>query len=104
MLINKIQGKLDSFTPAEFQEGRAEDYRILDVSRTPAIGGAEFINLADVEEELPGHDKEENLLLVCTKGRRAYLLQNRLSCLGYANTKVLEGGTFFNGTELMEEE
>ena len=104
VLINKIQGKLDSFTPAEFQEGRAEDYRILDVSRTPAIGGAEFINLADVEEELPGHDKEENLLLVCTKGRRAYLLQNRLSCLGYANTKVLEGGTFFNGTELMEEE
>lgn len=104
VLINKIQGKLDSFTPAEFQEGKAEDYKILDVSRTPAIEGAEFINLADVEEELPGHDKEENLLLVCTKGRRAYLLQNRLSYLGYANTKVLEGGTFFNGTELIEEE
>ncbi len=104
VLINKIQGKLDSFTPAEFQEGKAEDYKILDVSRTPAIEGAEFINLADVEEELPGHDKEENLLLVCTKGRRAYLLQNRLSYLGYDNTKVLEGGTFFNGTELIEEE
>lgn len=104
VLINKIEGKLDSFTPAEFREGKAEGYKILDAGLTPAIPGAEYINLSDVEGELPGHDKDEKLLLVCTKGKRAYLLQNRLTYFGYKDTKVLEGGTFFNGTELIEEE
>ncbi|MFR0024712.1 MAG: 4Fe-4S dicluster domain-containing protein [Eisenbergiella sp.] len=40
--------------------------------------------------------KEEKLLLVCAKGKRAYLLQNRLKYYGYTNTKVLEGSSFFN--------
>ena len=104
VLINKMEGKLDSFTPAEFQEGKAAGYTILDAGMAPAIQGAEFINPAEVEGELPGHDKEEKLLLVCTKGKRAYLLQNRLKYYGYTNTKVLEGGTTFNGTELSTEE
>lgn len=38
------------------------------------------------------------------EGKRAYLLQNRLKYYGYTNTKVLEGGTTFNGTELSTEE
>ena len=104
VLINKMEGKLDSFTPAEFQEGKAAGYTILDAGMAPAIQGAEFINPAEVEGELSGHDKEEKLLLVCTKGKRAYLLQNRLKYYGYTNTKVLEGGTTFNGTELSTEE
>ena len=104
VLINKMEGKLDSFTPAQFQEGKAAGYTILDAGLAPAIEGAEFINPAEVEGELPGHDKEEKLLLVCTKGKRAYLLQNRLKYYGYTNTKVLEGGTTFNGTELSTEE
>ncbi len=103
VLLNKMEGKLDSFTPAEFQEGAAESYTILDAGLTPAIEGAEFINPAEVEGELQNHPKDEKLLLVCTKGRRAYLLQNRLKYFGYTNTKVLEGGTMFNGTELKEE-
>ena len=103
-LLNKIDGKLDSFTPAEFQEGVAEGYTILDAGQAPAIEGAEFVNLAETEGELPNHPTDEKLLLVCTKGRRAYLLQNRLKSFGYTNTRVLEGGTMFNGTELVEEE
>ena len=104
VLLNKIEGKLDSFTPAEFQEGVAEGYTILDAGQAPAIEGAEFVNLAETEGELPNHPTDEKLLLVCTKGRRAYLLQNRLKSFGYTNTRVLEGGTMFNGTELVEEE
>ena len=41
------------------------------------------------------------MLLVCSKGKRAYLVQNRLRPYGYANTRVLEGGTLFN-TDLTE--
>ena len=103
VLINKMEGKLDSFTPAQFKEGQAEGYTILDAGLTPAIEGAQFINPAEVEGPLPDHEKEEKLLLVCTKGKRAYLLQNRLKYYGYTNTKVLEGGTAFNGTELSPE-
>ncbi|MGI6425207.1 MAG: rhodanese-like domain-containing protein [Tepidanaerobacteraceae bacterium] len=39
--------------------------------------------------------EDEKLLLVCTKGKRAYMLQKRLKSFGYTNTLVLEGGTFF---------
>ena len=45
---------------------------------------------------MDGLDPQEKLLLVCSKGKRAYLLQNRLKYYGYTNTKVLEGGTLFN--------
>ncbi len=45
---------------------------------------------------MPGFDKDEKLLLVCAKGKRAYMLQNRLKYYGYTNTRVLEGGTTFN--------
>lgn len=104
ILRNKMEGKMDSMTPAEFLQGEGEGYTILDAGLVPSIEGAEFVNPAEVEGVLPGHEKDEKLLLVCTKGRRAYLLQNRLKSFGYENTKVLEGGTTFNGTALIEEE
>lgn len=46
--------------------------------------------------EIPGLGKDEKLLLVCAKGKRAYLLQNRMKHYGYTNTRVLEGSSFFN--------
>ena len=51
---------------------------------------------------MDGLGKDEKLLLVCAKGKRAYLTQNRLKAYGYTNTKTLEGGTFF--TEIEQEE
>ncbi|MDC7288922.1 FAD-dependent oxidoreductase [Blautia schinkii] len=103
ILLNKLEGNLDSFTPVEYQEGMAEGYIILDNGLAPAIEGAEFVDYTALKDELPGHDREEKLLLVCTKGKRAYLTQNRLRAMGYQNTKVLEGGTYFNGTDFDEE-
>ena len=54
------------------------------------------MDLPTVTGPIPGIDKDEKLLLVCAKGRRAYFLQNRLKALGYENTLVLEGATSFN--------
>ena len=97
MLLNKIDGDLDSFTPAEYLAGAAEDYRIVDVNPAgPTIAGATYVDLLKVKGEVPGLGKDEKLLLVCAKGKRAYLLQNRLKRYGYTNTKVLEGSSFFN--------
>lgn len=99
VLLNKLNGALDSITPAEYVAGVAEGYTILDVAPAAAIPGAQHINLTAVDGPLPDHPLDAKLLLVCTKGKRAYLLQNRLKFYGYTNTKVLEGGTFFTAFE-----
>lgn len=96
VLLNKIEGTLVSMTPAEFLQGKAEGYRIIDAGLKPSIHGADYVNLTDVNGEIPGIGKDEKLLLVCAKGKRAYFLQNRLRHFGYTNTVVLEGATFFN--------
>lgn len=97
ILLNKAEGDLDSFTPAEYLSGAAKDYRVIDTNPNgPTIPGATYVDLLKVKGEIPGIGKDEKLLLVCAKGRRAYLLQNRMKRYGYTNTKVLEGAVFFN--------
>lgn len=99
ILKNKLQGKFETFTPAEYAAGEAEGYRMIDVSIQPATEGAPYVELTDVKGLIDGFDPEEKLLLVCNKGKRAYLLQNRMKFYGYKNTKALEGGNFFSDVE-----
>ncbi|MDE7280621.1 MAG: FAD-dependent oxidoreductase, partial [Ruminiclostridium sp.] len=96
VLENKAEGRFDTFTPTQYLNGEAKDYRILDVQPEPKLFGAQWIDLGKVNGELEGIAKDEKLLLVCAKGKRGYFLQNRLKHFGYINTKVLEGGAFFN--------
>ncbi len=100
VLMNKINGKFDTFTPAEYAQGAAEGYKVVDACLTPSIAGAPYVDLTTVEGPVEGLDPEEKILLVCNKGKRAYLLQNRLKFYGYQNTKVLEGGITFNEVTL----
>jgi NADPH-dependent 2,4-dienoyl-CoA reductase/sulfur reductase-like enzyme/rhodanese-related sulfurtransferase len=100
ILLNKINGEIQSITPKEYSEGKAEGYKVVDAAINPSIAGAAFIDLSKVHHELHHFDKDEKLLLVCTKGKRAYMLQKRLKSFGYTNTLVLEGGTFFNELSL----
>lgn len=96
VLLNKINGELVSMTPAEYAAGAAAGYRIIDVNAVPTIPGADFVDLAQVNGPLPGIGPDERLLLVCTRGKRAYFLQNRLRYYGYTHTAVLEGALTFN--------
>ncbi|MCI9023407.1 MAG: FAD-dependent oxidoreductase [Dorea sp.] len=96
ILENKIGGSLDSMSPAEYAAGAAKGYTVLDVQPAPAIPNARWIDLAAVNGPIEGIEKDVKLLLVCAKGKRGYFLQNRLKACGYTNTKVLEGGAFFN--------
>ena len=100
VLMNKIDGTIVSMTPAEYASGAAKGYRVVDVQPEPAIRGAFFVNLAQVNGEIEGLDKDEKLLLVCAKGKRAYFLQNRMRYYGYKKTVVLEGATFFNDVKV----
>lgn len=96
ILENKISGAFETFTPAEYLAGAAKDYRVLDVQPQQKLFGATWIELGKVTGAIEGIDKNEKLLLVCAKGKRGYLLQNRLKHFGYTNTRVLEGGMYFN--------
>ena len=101
VLENKLDGTMDSITPEEYATGDYSEYKVIDASITPAIEGAPFVDPTTVEGVLPEYGTDDKLLLVCTKGKRAYLLQNKLRYYGYTNTKVLESGTTFNGTDLV---
>lgn len=99
VLRNKLSGSFETFTPQEYENGEAEAYRMIDAALQPSLPGAEYLDLEKVTGPVEGLDKEEKLLLVCAKGKRAYMLQNRLKQFGYTQTKVLEGGTTFNQLE-----
>lgn len=102
ILLNKLNGELDSMTAAEYAE-EGENYRIVDAGITPSLHGYPYVDLNSLDGPIDGLGKNEKLLLVCSKGKRAYLVQNRLKAYGYTDTKVLEGGMTFH-TELTEEE
>lgn len=95
ILKNKLNGAFETFTPAEFAQGLAKDYRIVDASLKPSIEGAPYVDLTTVTGPMEGFGLEEKILLICNKGKRAYLLQNRLKAFGYQHVKVLEGGNLF---------
>lgn len=96
VLENKLSGAMQSMTPAQYAAGAAEGYTVIDVNPQPTIRGAKFVDLSQVEGPIEGIGKDEKLLLVCGRGKRAYFLQNRLKFYGYENTLVLEGATTFN--------
>ena len=104
VLKNKMTGRMDSITPAQFAQGEAQGRTIVDLGKTATIDGAQFVELEDVKPGYNGLSKEEPLLLVCTRGRRAYMSQVQLKASGYENTKVLEGGLTFNPIHPEDEE
>ncbi len=96
ILENKLSGAYETLTPAQYAAGAAKGYQVIDVSPAPAIPGAKWVDLAQVNGPIDGLGLEDKLLLVCAKGKRGYFLQNRLKAYGYTNTRALEGGLFVN--------
>jgi len=96
VLENKMAGELESFTPMEYINGAAKGYTVIDAHPVATIPGAKWVDVTKVIDGIEGIDKDARLLLVCARGKRGYLLQNRLKAAGYTNTRVLEGGATFN--------
>lgn len=96
ILENKLSGNLETFTPKEYANGTARGYTVIDAQPVPSIPGAKWVDITKTDNGIEGFEKDAKLLLVCTRGKRGYLLQNRLKNAGYTNTRVLEGGVSFN--------
>lgn len=100
VLRNKLNGTFETITPVEYAAGETEGYKVIDACLQPSIEGAPYVELTTVEGPIDGLGLDEKILLVCNKGKRAYLLQNRMKHYGYTNTKVLEGGITFSDVEV----
>ncbi len=100
ILENKMSGAYETMTPAQYAATKAKGYKVIDASPAPAVPGAKWVNLTQVNGPIDGLGLDEKLLLVCAKGKRAYFLQNRLKAYGYTNTLALEGGLFVNDVKV----
>ena len=96
VLFNKINGNYETITPAEYAAGADEGYKVIDACLVPSIEGAPYVDLPTINGPLDGYAKDDKILLICNKGKRAYMVQNRLKYYGHTNVKVLEGGNLFN--------
>ena len=96
ILENKMSGEFVTVTPAEYAAGKANGFKVVDVTKAATIPGAFSVDLGNAEEAKEKFSLTDKLLLVCTRGKRAYFLQNKLKNLGFENTYVLEGGLTFN--------
>ena len=53
ILQNKLSGEFETFTPAQYLEGKAEGYQLIDASITSQIDGARYIDLSSVNGPVP---------------------------------------------------
>lgn len=60
ILLNKMNGVMDSFTPAEYMAGAADDYRIIDVNPAgPTIPGVTYVDLTAVDAQVLANPRGE---------------------------------------------
>ncbi|WP_195947449.1 FAD-dependent oxidoreductase [Paraclostridium bifermentans] len=95
VLLNKIDGDVKTLRYEEFLENQ-ESYKLADVNKTPQLEGVTYIDLAQLNGKLDGFELDDKILLVCARGKRAYLAYNRMKYFGYKDVQVLEGGLALN--------
>lgn len=95
VLLNKIDGDVKTLRYEEFLNNQ-ESYKLADVNKTPKLEGVTYIDLAQLNGKIGGFELDDKILLVCARGKRAYLAYNRMKHFGYKDVQVLEGGLALN--------
>ena len=95
VLLNKIDGAVKTVRYNDFVENQ-EDYKLVDVNKKPQLEGVTYIDLAQLNGKIDGFELDDKILLVCARGKRAYLAYNRMKHFGYKDVQVLEGGLALN--------
>ena len=67
ILENKLNGELESFTPQEYLDGKAKDYKVIDLSLGgQKIPGAKWYDLSKIGPDgIERIQKDEKLIIVC---------------------------------------
>lgn len=95
VLLNKIDGDVKTLRYEEFLNNQ-ESYKLADVNKTSQLEGVTYIDLAQLNGKIDGFELDDKILLVCARGKRAYLAYNRMKHFGYKDVQVLEGGLALN--------
>lgn len=95
VLLNKIDGDVKTLRYEEFLNNQ-ESYKLADVNKTPQLEGVTYIDLAQLNGKIDGFELDDKILLVCARGKRAYLAYNRMKHFEYKDVQVLEGGLALN--------
>ena len=95
VLLNKIDGDVAIIRFNEFMENQ-ESYKLADVNKKPQLEGMPYIDLATLDGKIEGFELDDKILLVCARGKRAYLAYNRMKHFGYKDVQILEGGLALN--------
>lgn len=95
VLLNKIDGDVKIIRFNEFMENQ-ESYKLADVNKKPELEGVPYIDLATLDGKIEGFELDDKILLVCARGKRAYLAYNRMKHFGYKDVQILEGGLALN--------
>ncbi|MCR1875921.1 FAD-dependent oxidoreductase [Paraclostridium bifermentans] len=95
VLLNKIDGDVKTLRYEEFLNNQ-ESYKLADVNKAPQLEGVTYIDLAQLNGKIDGFELDDKILLVCARGKRAYLAYNRMKHFEYKDVQVLEGGLALN--------
>ncbi|WP_122638455.1 FAD-dependent oxidoreductase [Romboutsia sp. Marseille-P6047] len=95
VLLNKIYESVNIIKFEDFIENQ-DSYKVVDVNKAPSIEDAMYVNLTDIDGKVDGLEYDDKILLVCQRGKRAYLTYNRMEYYGYKNLSILEGGLSLN--------
>ena len=95
VLLNKIDGAVKTVRYNDFVENQ-EDYKLADVNKKSQLEGIPFIDLSTINGKLDEFEYDDKILLVCARGKRAYLAYNRMKHFGYKDVQILEGGLALN--------
>ncbi|MDN5303032.1 MAG: hypothetical protein PWQ60_2546 [Thermoanaerobacteraceae bacterium] len=95
---NKLLGKLEGISPLELKEKLSDPgLQIIDVREEAeylvgAIPGSLNIPLKEIKKRAGEIDKQQETVVVCKLGLRAYLAYITLKHLGVKNLRILDGG------------
>ncbi|MBZ4652788.1 MAG: putative NAD(FAD)-dependent dehydrogenase [Peptococcaceae bacterium] len=99
VMANKLAGKFSGLTYQELADKLKEnpdtyllDVRIEDEFKSVHLPGSDNIPLSYVRMEAEEMDPDQEIVVVCKLGKRAYLTYKILQELGFNNVKILEGG------------
>ncbi|MDU4936009.1 MAG: FAD-dependent oxidoreductase [Peptostreptococcaceae bacterium] len=95
VLLNKITEGVKIVRFEDFIENK-DSYKIVDVNKVPTLENALYLDLSSIDGKIENLNYDDKILLVCARGKRAYLTYNRMKYYGYKDVNILEGGLSLN--------
>ena len=95
VLLNKIYEDVNIIKFEDFIENQ-DSYKVVDVNKSHTLEDAMYVDLNKIDEKIDGLEYDDKILLVCQRGKRAYLTYNIMKYYGYKNLSILEGGLSLN--------